>query len=84
MHEDKTIQSPPPLDLRSGMVDALPVVLGYLPLGFAFGVLSREIDLPVLRATLMSVLCFTGAGQYITIGILKAGGAMITVSWPIF
>ena len=79
MHEDKTIQSPPPLDLRSGMVDALPVVLGYLPLGFAFGVLSREIDLPVLRATLMSVLCFTGAGQYITIGILKAGGAMITV-----
>ncbi len=67
------------LDLRSGIADAAPIVLGYLPLGFAFGVLAKDTGISIFQATMMSVLCFTGAGQYIAIGILKAGGAVITV-----
>ncbi|WP_232294254.1 AzlC family ABC transporter permease [Syntrophaceticus schinkii] len=31
------------------------------------------------QAVMMSVLCFTGAGQYIAIGIMQAGGAVITI-----
>ncbi|CEO88574.1 Predicted branched-chain amino acid permease [Syntrophaceticus schinkii] len=33
----------------------------------------------VAQAVMMSVLCFTGAGQYIAIGIMQAGGAVITI-----
>jgi 4-azaleucine resistance transporter AzlC len=50
-----------------------------LPLGFAFGVLATQVGLTVTQSTLMSVLCFTGAGQYIAIGILQAGGAALTI-----
>jgi len=66
-------------ELKQGIKDALPIVLGYLPLGMAFGVLAKEAGLSVMQATMMSVLCFTGAGQYITIGIMQAGGAIITI-----
>jgi 4-azaleucine resistance transporter AzlC len=66
-------------ELGDGAKDAIPIVLGYLPLGFAFGVLSTQVGLTVAQSTLMSVLCFTGAGQYIAIGILQAGGAVLTI-----
>ncbi|NMA91811.1 MAG: AzlC family ABC transporter permease [Firmicutes bacterium] len=67
------------LPLQTGITDALPIVLGYLPLGFAFGVLAKNTGITVFQATMMSLLSFTGAGQYIAIGILKAGGAVATI-----
>ena len=45
----------------TGIKDAFPVVLGYLPLGFAFGVLANnDAGMTVGEATLMSIMCFTG------------------------
>ncbi len=61
-----------------GIKDAIPIVLGYLPLGFAFGVLATEAGMTIIQATFMSILCFSGAGQYIAIGVMQAGGAIIT------
>lgn len=66
-------------ELFTGIKDAIPIVLGYLPLGFAFGVLAGDVGISVFEATMMSVMCFTGAGQYIAIGILKGGGAVFTI-----
>lgn len=61
-------------ELQKGMKEAIPIVLGYLPLGFAFRVLAIETGMSVAQATMMSVLCFTGAGQYIAIGIITGRG----------
>lgn len=66
------------IELMDGIKDSIPVVLGYLPLGFAFGVLAGEVGLTLVQASLMSLLCFTGAGQYIAIGVVQAGGAALT------
>lgn len=66
------------IELLEGMRDSIPIVLGYFPLGFAFGVLATQVGLSVFQAGLMSILCFTGAGQYIAIGVVQAGGAVIT------
>ncbi|MDD4334114.1 MAG: AzlC family ABC transporter permease [Desulfotomaculaceae bacterium] len=66
-------------ELRQGINDSIPIVLGYLPLGFAFGVLANEAGMSTIQATMMSVLCFTGAGQYIALGIMQAGGAVFTI-----
>lgn len=62
-----------------GIKDGIPVLLGYLPLGFAFGVMALQSGLRPLEAVAMSALAFTGAGQYIAIGILAAGGMAITI-----
>ena len=65
-------------ELLQGMRDSIPIVLGYFPLGFAFGVLAVQVGLSIFQAGLMSILCFTGAGQYIAIGVMQAGGAVVT------
>jgi 4-azaleucine resistance transporter AzlC len=66
-------------ELKQGIHDSIPIVLGYLPLGLAFGVLANEVGMSIIQATMMSVLCFTGAGQYIAIGVMQAGGAVFTI-----
>ncbi|MDD2498549.1 MAG: AzlC family ABC transporter permease [Desulfitobacteriaceae bacterium] len=66
-------------EIRQGITDAMPIVLGYLPLGFAFGVLAKDAGMSVIQAVMMSVLCFTGAGQYLAIGIMQAGGAVVSI-----
>lgn len=65
-------------ELLDGVRESFPVVLGYLPLGFTFGVLATQAGMTVVQATLMSLLCFTGAGQYIAVGVMQAGGAAMT------
>ncbi len=66
-------------ELQQGLKDAFPVVLGYVPLGFAFGVLAKDSGLSVFQAASMSALCLTGAGQLIAVGMFKAGGSIIAI-----
>lgn len=66
------------VEINNGARDAIPIVLGYLPLGFAFGVLASQAGMTIFQATAMSVLCFSGAGQYIALGVIQAQGAIIT------
>lgn len=67
------------IEAWTGIKAAVPVILAYMPLGLAFGVLANEVGLTVSEATLMSALVFTGAGQYIAIGLLAAGGSAFTI-----
>jgi 4-azaleucine resistance transporter AzlC len=66
-------------ELQQGFKDAFPFVLGYFPLGFAFGVLAQDSGLSVFQAVAMSALCLTGAGQFIAVGMFKAGGSLIAI-----
>ena len=65
-------------EFMAGIKSAVPIVLGYMPLGFAFGILAVEVGLNVAQATIMSIFCFSGAGQYIALGVIQAGAAPIT------
>ena len=62
---------------HGGVSNALPIVLGYLPVGLAYGVLASEAGLSPLNTLLMSLLVYAGASQFIAVGLL-AGGA-----WPL-
>jgi 4-azaleucine resistance transporter AzlC len=55
---------------------SLPVLAGYLAIGFAFGLLAAEAGYPWYVAFLMSVVMYAGAGQYIAIGHFAAGTAL--------
>lgn len=63
-----------------GVRDCLPVVLGYLAIGLAFGVVARTAGLSTLEATLMSVVLYAGSAQFITVGLIAAGApALATI-----
>jgi 4-azaleucine resistance transporter AzlC len=44
-------------------VPAVPVVLGYLPVGFAYGVLGVNAGISTLNTILMSLIVFAGSAQ---------------------
>lgn len=67
-------------DFLTGAQQALPLVLGYLPVGIAYGVLAREIGLSVFETVLMSVFVLAGSSQFIAVSLLSMGspaGAII-------
>ncbi|GFK94607.1 Inner membrane protein YgaZ [Fundidesulfovibrio magnetotacticus] len=63
----------------SAFTQALPIVMGYLPVGFAYGVLAVKAGLGVANAGLMSVLVFAGSAQLIGVEMLGAGAPALSV-----
>lgn len=66
-------------DIRDGIKVALPVVLGYLPVGIAYGVLARAAGLSALETAAMSLFVFAGASQFIAVGMLTSGAAVLPI-----
>ena len=58
---------------RGGMKAALPIVLGYLPVGVAFGLLARNAGLAPSEVGLMSLLVYAGASQFLAIEMIFKG-----------
>lgn len=71
-------------DFLLGSKTAIPIALGYFPLGLAFGVLARDAGLTVTEAATMSLMVFAGAGQFIAIGLLKTGASIINIAATTF
>lgn len=70
--------------LAAGIRRALPIVLGYVPVGFAFGVLAVKNNIPPSLAVLMSVLHFAGSGQFVTAGLWGAGAGALSIIVAVF
>jgi 4-azaleucine resistance transporter AzlC len=58
---------------REGMKAATPIVLGYLPVGLAFGVLARGAGVSPLEVGLMSLLVYAGASQFVAVEMISKG-----------
>ncbi|NWF93304.1 MAG: AzlC family ABC transporter permease [Syntrophaceae bacterium] len=58
---------------RDGAKAALPVVLGYLPVGVAFGILARKAGFNAFETGLMSLLVYAGASQFIAVEMISKG-----------
>jgi 4-azaleucine resistance transporter AzlC len=56
-----------------GISRALPIVLGYVPIGLAYGVLAQKAGLSALNTLLMSILVYAGSAQLIAVGLLADG-----------
>lgn len=63
----------------------LPVILGYFPLGFAFGFLFvDQTGLSWVYAPLMSIIVFAGASQFLAVGLLAAGAGVVEIAAATF
>lgn len=63
----------------NGVRQALPIVLGYIPVGFAYGVLAQKSGLSLLNAVAMSVIVFAGSAQLIGAGLFGAGAGPLAL-----
>ncbi len=79
--EDITTKSP--VVARSsvlrGVTRALPIVMGYVPIGFAYGVLAKQAGLSMSNAVAMSVLVYAGSAQLIGAGLFAVGAPALSM-----
>ena len=59
----------------------VPVLMGYLAIGMAFGLMLQSIGYGALWAVLMSLLIYAGSGQYLGVSLLAAGAPLPEVAF---
>src|SRR2546423_15572125 len=63
---------------RDILLAAAPIALAVFVFGASFGVLAVAARLPAWSVVLMSALVFAGSAQFAAIGVIAAGGSVLT------
>lgn len=66
----------PPASWRQGVIDSLPIVIGYLPVAFAFGLNATKLGFTPLEAVFFSCIIYAGASQFVITALLSAGASL--------
>ncbi|MER1998155.1 MAG: AzlC family ABC transporter permease [Lysinibacillus sp.] len=67
-----------------GVKDCIPTLLGYVSIGFAFGVVATASNLTLLEVFLLSFLVYAGSAQFIFCGLYIAGAPASVIILTIF
>jgi 4-azaleucine resistance transporter AzlC len=60
---------------RTAWSQALPVVFGYIPIGFAFGILAQKAGISTGNILAMSLLVYAGSAQLIAVELFASGAS---------
>lgn len=66
--------------LRAAFPVTLPVLMGYLAIGIAFGLMLQEIGYNFIWAFFMSLTIYAGSGQYLGVTLLATAASLGTVA----
>lgn len=66
-------------ELIFGVKRAAPIVMGYIPVGFALGVMAAGSGLTPLEMSLMSLFVYAGSAQFIAVDMLGSGASAIPI-----
>ncbi len=64
--------------LKQAFIATVPVLTGYMVLGFGFGILLKSKGYSILLALAMSALIYAGSMQYVALSLLSGGASLIT------
>ena len=70
--------------LQTAFLDTVPVMAGYVFLGFGFGILMQQNGYGVLWAGAMSLFIYAGSMQYVAISLLTSGAGLLTAALTAF
>jgi 4-azaleucine resistance transporter AzlC len=65
---------------KSALTATLPVMAGYLILGFGFGIIIKANGYSIALAAAMSIFIYAGSMQYVAIGLMTGGVSLITTA----
>lgn len=64
--------------IKNAFKESIPVMMGYLVLGIAFGMLLTAKSFPIYYALIMSCFIYAGSMQFVTIGLLTNQVSLIS------
>ncbi len=62
----------------------IPVIMGYIPLGMAFGLLLAKLSIPWYYAFLMSTFIYAGAGQFLALTLFASQATILEIGLATF
>ena len=66
--------------INAAVKASIPVMMGYLVLGIAFGMLLESKGYGLIYALLMSVFVYAGSMQFVAINLLTSGATLISAA----
>ena len=66
-----------PPSFRNGLTASLPIVLGYFPIAFSFGVAATRAGFTELEAAALSLVIYAGASQFLALALLSSGAPVL-------
>ncbi len=73
-----------PVIFKDGALRSLPIIMGYIPIGLAFGILAANVGIGPLETTLMSIIVYAGSAQLISLGLLESQAGLFTIVMTTF
>ena len=66
-------------DLRNAFIKTIPIMCGYLFLGFAFGISLQQAGFGAGWALLISTIVYAGSLQFVLVPFLASGAPLVSV-----
>lgn len=60
----------------AGVIAAVPLILGYFPISFSFGVAATRAGLSQGEAFALSLIVYSGAAQFVAVALISAGAPL--------
>lgn len=69
---------------RKGIIDCIPTLFGYVGIGIAAGIIGKAANLTILEITLLSIIVYAGAAQFIITGLLLTTAPIMAIIFTVF
>lgn len=66
--------------VKTAFLDSLPVMTGYVFLGFGFGILMHKNGYGLLWSLAMSLFIYAGSMQYVAVTLMTSGASFLTAA----
>ena len=66
--------------LREGILDGVPIALGYLAVSFSLGIAARKVGLDAVQGFFASLFNNASAGEYAGFAVIGAGGSLLEMA----
>jgi 4-azaleucine resistance transporter AzlC len=68
---------------RAGLLQSLPIALGYAPIAFSFGVAATRAGLSAPEAVMLSLVIYAGASQFLALALVTSGAPVLVSAFTL-
>ena len=72
------------LTLKRGILDGLPIFIGYFTTALAFGLMSTTLSFSLFETWLTSFLVYAGSSQFLILSLIRSGANIATIVISVF
>lgn len=70
-------------NFAAGIVTSVPLILGYLPIAFSFGVAATRAGLSGIEAFALSLIIYGGASQFLALAMIASGAPVLVAAFTL-